>query len=132
MDQLFGALIESEAEPTITLKELDKKALFADLHTQPVQAVSESLNDTRELNPDVVDKSQAGSQKDRLTGDELSNFLSKSIQKDMGKDIASDIDLVAGMFKPPKNMMRERQREQQEADSFLTKFVASLKRLIGR
>ena len=132
MDQLFGALIESEAEPTITLKELYKKALFADLHTQPVQAVSESLNDTRELNPDVVDKSQAGNQKDRLTGDELSNFLSKSIQKDMGKDIASDIDLVAGMFKPPKNMMRERQREQQEADSFLTKFVASLKRLIGR
>lgn len=88
-DYLFSALIEGEAEPTITLSSLDKKSLFAEL--------DEKGNVRDEILAKGGSNPSAATQK--LSGEELRAFLSGRLQKDMDKDIAPDIDNVGKSFK---------------------------------
>jgi len=121
MDHLFGALIQSEAEPTITLSSLDKKALFADLDktfASKETAIPSPSAETQEV--DAMDSAAV----EKLSGDELRQFLSKPLQKNIDKDIAPDVETVVGT-------LSNKVAPAAASESSLGRFFARVRQLFG-
>ncbi len=82
-DYLFSALTEGENEPTISLSSLDQKSLFADVEDE------EKMKQAQSAKFETTEK---------LSGEELKQFLSGKLQKDLDQDIAPDIQEVASAY----------------------------------
>ncbi len=133
-DYLFSALADGEAEPTISLSSLDQKSLFAD------------VNKSDEAGQSTPDKFETT---EKLSGEELKQFLSGRLQKNMEEDIAPDIHQVASSYSGQREA-RHAQRVNSSAPPTendtthtttsttsqpsgpLGRFMASLRRLLGR
>jgi hypothetical protein len=103
-DFLYGALLKGEAEPTITLASLDKKALFADL---------DASKSTQEAKPVELPE--------KITGDDLKEFLTGHLKPDIAKDISSDVDTMAETYRAPSN----------DQEGFVAKLLGGLRRFLG-
>ena len=129
MDNLFDALTEGEAEATITLRSLKKKDLFAELDAPKAsdptgELPSESKIKTSEL------------PRETLAGEDLKDFLSHGLQKNIDQDIAPDIDhMTSDMRKEHATAMKKLQDKAEaknaEPQGVVNKFLASLRRLFG-
>ena len=125
MDNLFNALTDGEAEATIMLKSLKTKDLFADIETPKIPT------------PDDEAQSQTDEGKEpELSGDELKAFISNRLQKDIDKDISSDVDQVKTDMRREhdssvQDLQNKAQEQNAEPEGALGKFFASLRRMFG-
>lgn len=87
-DHLFDALYKGESEKTISLKDIRGKssALFADISsTTPIESPKPVSSSDSNIKP--------------LAGDDLKQFISGRLQKDMAEDISSEVDAMADSFR---------------------------------
>jgi pSer/pThr/pTyr-binding forkhead associated (FHA) protein len=130
MDNLFDALIEGEAEATITLRSLKKKDLFADIEMPEISSPGEEPIEASKI------KTSELTQPESLSGEQLKDFLSHGLQQDIEQDIAPDIDRMtrdvrtehADAMKKLQSQANEKHAEPQGA---IDKLLATLRRLFG-
>lgn len=124
-DYLYGALLQGEAEPTISLSEIKKKNLFADLPTASEQT-------TRQI--DTVPEGE------KLSGQALKDFLGGRLQKDIQDDIAPDVSKMAETFGKakseanpslPPTMQPSNKVAERPAPNTVQRVVEGLRRLFG-